>query len=251
MSKYTERAKKALVLARDEAKRFNHAYLGTEHLLLGVVGVDQGIAGKVLHALGVDLPRLRETLMFMIGRGDSASIDDLVPTPRAEQALTAAAQEAADLGHDYIGTEHLLLGLLCSDSTGDDRSAALRMLAGLGVDLAVVRAQVLQAVVPASRATRTRDHVVTCRVDDRVLGALDALVEAGVYTTRSEAAARLILAGLEANHALLDKVYAAVSEIRRVRADTHALTRDWADTAAVLPLVDGAGRDDAAAATEG
>jgi len=222
MSAYTERAKKALALAGDEARRFDHAYLGTEHILLGVSGVDQGIAGKVLHALGVDLPRLRETLMFMIGRGDGAPVDDLVPTPRAEQALAAAAREAADLGHDYIGTEHLLLGLLHADSTDDKPSAALRMLAGLGVDLATVRAQVLQALAPASRATRTRDHVVTCRVDDHVLGALDALVEAGVYTTRSEAAARLILAGLDANHALLDKRCTPPSPRSGVSGQTRA-----------------------------
>lgn len=238
--KQTEQARKALVLAKNEARRFNHSYLGTEHMLLGLVAVEQGIAGTVLRAFGVDLPRMRETVVFMIGRGegDANAADEPPATPRAERALAAAAQEAGDLDHRYIGTEHLLLGLLSADNGDAGASAAMRILAGLGLDPTEIRSRVLQAIAPTGAAPRTRDNVVTCRVDDRVLGALDALVEAGVYTTRSEAAARLIMAGLEANRALLDKVYAAATRIQRVRAETQELARPWADTKVDLPAPD-------------
>jgi hypothetical protein len=112
---------------------------------------------------------------------------------------------------------------------------AVVLLDDLGIDLEAVRRQVLEVVARPGVATtgksptviRTRDNVVTCRVDDRALAALDALVEAGVYSTRSEAAARLILAGIEANGPLLEKVYANVAEIRRIREQTQHLTRDW------------------------
>jgi len=238
--KYTERANRALALGGNEARRFNHAYLGTEHLFLGLVAVEEGVAAKALAPLGVDLPRVREAMMLIIGRGDGDGVDDPTPTPRLKQVLAAAEREAADLGHPYIGTEHLLLALFGKDEWDIQPSAAMRVLASLGLEPARVREQVLGLLGPSTAVARTRDHVVTCRVDERVLAALDALVEGGVYATRSEAAARLILAGLDANRPLLERVYAAVATIRQVRQETQALTREWASAEVHLPTA-GAG----------
>ena len=237
--KFTERAKKVLSLAEEEARRFDHNYIGAEHLLLGMVREGGGIAAKVLGSLGVDEARLRETLTFVVGRGKGNVGVELALTPRAKLAIELAVEEARALRHGYIGTEHLLIGLV--QPKGENMAQTL--LDRLGIPLEQVRQatlDIVQAAGPAGRGgdrkvgggamidvARPRDNVVTCRVDTQTLDALDALVEAGVYDTRSAAAARLIRAGLEANQPLLEKVYAAVAEIRRVREETQRLVRMW------------------------
>ena len=235
--KFTERAKKVLVLAQQEAGRFNHNYIGTEHLLIGVAAEGQGVGARMLTSFGVDLPRLREQLTLIVGRGDRVVIGDISLTPRAKRVIELAVEESRALRHNYIGTEHLLLGVANPSVNG----ISCGMLERCGVDLAALRKATLDYLAeeaqrllgaPAESATapataRPRDNVVTCRVDDQTLGALDALVEAGVHTTRSEAAARLILAGIQANQALFQRVNDAVAEIRRVRAETQALVRMW------------------------
>jgi ATP-dependent Clp protease ATP-binding subunit ClpA len=239
--RFTDRAKKVLVLAQEEALRFNHNYIGTEHLLVGLVVEGNGIAAKVLANFGLDPPRVREAFAFRIGRGDQPVKGELLFAPRAKRVIEFAMDEARALNHNYVGTEHLLLGLIRREEGTDRQPVAIMLLNELGVDLERVREQLIQVVWGAPRGTaaagtpsvhvpvvqRTRDNVVTCRVDDRALGALDALVEAGVYTTRSEAAARLITAGIEANQALLERVYANVAEIRRIREQTQKLTESW------------------------
>lgn len=110
--KFTERAKKVLVLAQEEAQRFNHNYIGTEHLLLGLVREGEGIAAKVLSNLGVELQKVRSAVEFIIGRGDRMVIGDISLTPRAKKVIELAVEEARRLNHNYIGTEHLLLGLV-------------------------------------------------------------------------------------------------------------------------------------------
>jgi ATP-dependent Clp protease ATP-binding subunit ClpA len=149
--------------------------------------------------------------------------------------IDLAVEEAGALGHSYVGTEHLLLALT---HTGDhvlEGAVAVGLLQGLGVDPAQVRVRVMQTLMGAAGSARTRDNVVTCRVDDRTLAALDAMVEVGVYTTRSEAAARLIVAGIEANQPLLEKVYAAAAQIRRVREDAQKPTQVWTATETATP----------------
>src|SRR2546430_9465475 len=110
--KFAERARKVLQLAQEEAQRFNHNYIGTEHLLLGMIREHQGAAAKVLASLGVELERAREAVEFIIGRGDRTVIGDIGLTPRAKKVIELSADEARRLGHHYIGTEHLLLGLV-------------------------------------------------------------------------------------------------------------------------------------------
>jgi ATP-dependent Clp protease ATP-binding subunit ClpC len=110
--KFTERAKKVLVLAQEEAQRFNHNYIGTEHLLLGLVREGEGIAAKVLSNLGVELNKVRSAVEFIIGRGDRMVIGDISLTPRAKKVIELSVEEARRLNHNHIGTEHLLLGLV-------------------------------------------------------------------------------------------------------------------------------------------
>src|SRR6476659_9208741 len=110
--KFTERARKVLQLAQEEAQRFNHNYIGTEHLLLGLVREGDGVAARVLNNMGVQLPKVRSAVEFIIGRGEGAVIGDIGLTPRAKKVIELAVDEGRRMNHHYIGTEHLLLGLL-------------------------------------------------------------------------------------------------------------------------------------------
>src|SRR5215207_4583420 len=109
--KFTERAKRVLVLSQQEAQRFNHNYIGTEHLLLGLVHEGTGIAAQVLRNLGLELSKVRSAVLFRIGKGDRMVIGDISLTPRAKKVIELAVQEARRLNHNHIGTEHLLLGM--------------------------------------------------------------------------------------------------------------------------------------------
>jgi ATP-dependent Clp protease ATP-binding subunit ClpA len=139
--KFTERARKVLSLAQEEAQRFNHNYIGTEHLLLGLVRDGDGVAAKVLSNLGVELNKVRSTVEFIIGRGDRIVLGDIGLTPRSKQVIALAADEARLLGHQYIGTEHLLLGLV-----REGEGIAAGVLESLGVNLEKVRAETLRVL---------------------------------------------------------------------------------------------------------
>ncbi|HWO73692.1 MAG TPA: Clp protease N-terminal domain-containing protein, partial [Dehalococcoidia bacterium] len=110
--KFTERARRVLTLAQEEAQRFNHNYIGTEHLLLGLVREGDGVAAKVLNSLGVELSKVRSAVEFIIGRGEKSPSGEIGLTPRAKKVIELAVEEARRLNHSYIGTEHLLLGLV-------------------------------------------------------------------------------------------------------------------------------------------
>src|SRR6516225_2651880 len=130
--KFTERARKVLQLAQEEAQRFNHNYIGTEHLLLGLVREGEGVAAKVLGNLGVE---------FNIGRGDRTVAGDIGLTPRAKKVIELSVDEARRLNHHYIGTEHLLLGLV-----REGEGIAAGVLESLGVNLEKVRTQTIQVL---------------------------------------------------------------------------------------------------------
>ena len=147
--KFTERAKKVLVLAQEEAQRFNHNYIGTEHLLLGLVLEGEGVAAKVLSNLGVELNKVRSAVEFIIGRGNRMVIGDVNLTPRAKKVIELAVEEARRLNHNYIGTEHLLLGLV-----REGEGIAAGVLESLGVNLEKVRTQVIQVVNQSGSGTR-------------------------------------------------------------------------------------------------
>jgi hypothetical protein len=110
--KFTERARRVLTLAQEEAKHFNHDYIGTEHFLLGLLREKEGVAAKVLTKLGASLSDVRSALELILVHGEKPSTSDIGLTPRAKRVIELAISEARQLGHNYIGTEHLLLGLL-------------------------------------------------------------------------------------------------------------------------------------------
>ena len=134
--KFTERARRVLTLAQEEAQRFNHSYIGTEHLLLGLVREGDGVAAKVLANLGVELNKVRSAVEFIIGRGDRQASGEIGLTPRAKKVIELAVDEARRLQHSYIGTEHLLLGLV-----REGEGIAAGVLESLGVNLERVRAE--------------------------------------------------------------------------------------------------------------
>src|SRR5690349_24133883 len=144
--KFTERARKVLQLAQEEAQRFNHNYIGTEHLLLGLVREGEGVAAKVLGNLGVELNKVRSAVEFIIGRGDRIVLGDIGLTPRAKKVIELAVDEARRLNHHYIGTEHLLLGLV-----REGEGIAAGVLESLGVNLEKVRTQTIQVLSQTSQ----------------------------------------------------------------------------------------------------
>jgi len=137
-NRLTEGVRKVLQLAQEEAQRFNHNYIGTEHLLLGLLRAGDGVAARVLNNMGVQLPKVRSAVEFAIGRGEEAVIGDIGLTPRAKKVLELAVDEGRRLNHHYIGTEHLLLGLV-----REGEGIAAGVLESLGVNLEKVRAQVM------------------------------------------------------------------------------------------------------------
>ncbi len=134
--KFSERARKVLSLAQEEAQRFNHNYIGTEHILLGLVRETEGVAARVLANVGVDLNKVRSAVEFIIGRGDKPAQGEIGLTPRAKKVVELAVDEARRMNHTYIGTEHLLIGLL-----REGEGVAAGVLESLGVNLEKVRGE--------------------------------------------------------------------------------------------------------------
>lgn len=138
-NRFTERAQRVILIAQEEAKRLNHDYVGTEHLLLGLIALGEGVAAQVLANLGVDLRRVRAEIEKIVGTGDNVMLLGEIPfTPRAKKVLELAVEEAQNMGHNYVGTEHLLLGLI-----REEEGVAARVLENLGVRLDVVREEVI------------------------------------------------------------------------------------------------------------
>ena len=134
--KFSERARKVLSLAQEEAQRFNHNYIGTEHILLGLVRETEGVAARVLSSLSVDLSKVRSAVEFIIGRGEKPAQGEIGLTPRAKKVVELAVDEARRMNHTYIGTEHLLIGLL-----REGEGVAAGVLESLGVTLDKVRSE--------------------------------------------------------------------------------------------------------------
>ena len=137
--RFTDRARRVVVLAQEEARRLNHNYIGTQHVLLGLIHDDEGIAAKALGLLGISLGAVRQQVEEIIGRGQQAPSGHIPFTPRAKEVLELSLREALLLGHNYIGTEHILLGLI-----REGEGVAAQVLVKLGADLSRVRQQVIQ-----------------------------------------------------------------------------------------------------------
>jgi ATP-dependent Clp protease ATP-binding subunit ClpC len=138
--RFTDRARRVVVLAQEEARLLNHDYIGTEHILLGLIHEGEGVAAMALERLGISLPAVRAQVEEVVGHGGSSPASGHIPfTPRAKKVLELALREALQLGHNYIGTEHLLLGLV-----REGEGVAAQVLVKLGANLSRMREEVLQ-----------------------------------------------------------------------------------------------------------
>jgi len=155
--RFTDRARRVVVLAQEEARMLNHNYIGTEHLLLGLIHEGEGVAAKALESLGISLEAARQQVEEIIGQGQQAPSGHIPFTPRAKRILELSLREALQLGHNYIGTEHILLGIVC-----EGEGVAAQVLVRLGADSNRVRRQVieqssstgLEATLMEARASR-------------------------------------------------------------------------------------------------
>ena len=144
MSNFTPRAQQVLALARKEADRFNHNFVGTEHLLLGLIKLGQGVAVNVLQKMGLDLETVRLEVEKQVGTGpDQKQAGNIPYTPRVKKVLNLASKEAKALAHTYVGTEHILLGLL-----REGEGVAARVLKNLDVDIEETRQEILRELDP-------------------------------------------------------------------------------------------------------
>ncbi len=153
---FTERARRSIVLAQEEAQRLGNNYIGTEHLLLGIISEGESVAAKVLENLGVNLQKVRGEVEAIVGKGSQTTQQEMVFTPRAKRVIELAFEEARALAHNYIGTEHLLLGLV-----REGEGVAARVLSNLGVDPAKIRSEITKllgvetSVAPQKERTKT------------------------------------------------------------------------------------------------
>jgi ATP-dependent Clp protease ATP-binding subunit ClpA len=165
--RFTDRARRVVVLAQEEARMLNHNYIGTEHILLGLIHEGEGVAAKALESLGISLEAVRQQVEEIIGQGQQAPSGHIPFTPRAKKVLELSLREALQLGHNYIGTEHILLGLI-----REGEGVAAQVLVTLGADLNRVREQVLQLLgdSESERAGEMEAGLVRLPGDVRLVG---------------------------------------------------------------------------------
>jgi len=154
--KFTERARRVLTAAQEEAQHLNHNYIGTEHILLGLIREEEGVAAKVLINMAVTLSKVRSAVEYIIGRGEKATTGEIGLTPRAKRVIELAIDEARRLGHNYIGTEHLLLGLL-----HEGEGVAAGVLESFGITLEQARAEVVRALSQTTAKPKTTRSTTT------------------------------------------------------------------------------------------
>ena len=242
--RFTDRSRRVVVLAQEEARMLDHNYIGTEHILLGLIREGEGYAARALESLGISLDAVRQQVEEIIGRGQEAPSGPVPFTPRAKKVLELSLRESLQLGHNYIGTEHILLGLI---REGD--GVAAQVLVRLGADLDRVRQQVIQLLHgyqgqdvesavsrPGSRipAGLPDDALVRFDALDRRLTALERWVsmqpdledlDREIAQVRHEKEAAVGRQDSEAATALRDKE-------RQLLADRADREKEWAGSAA-------------------
>lgn len=171
--KFSERARRVLTSAQDEAQRLNHSYIGTEHLLLGLIREEEGVGAKVLTSLGVTLTKVRSAVEYIIGRGEKAATGEIELTPRAKRVIELAIDEARHLGHNYIGTEHLLLGLL-----HEGEGVAASVLESFGITLEQARTETTKLLTQSLTRPRTTRSATKTPLLDQMGVDLTALARA-------------------------------------------------------------------------
>jgi hypothetical protein len=148
--RFTERARHVVVFAQEEARAFKHNYIGTEHILLGLLREEEGMAARVLASLEITTDTVRNRIGEIVGYGEEAAVGQIPFTPRAKKVLELALREALEIGHNYIGTEHILLGL-----ARENEGVAARIMLDLGVDDERVRGEVLKGLGPPGIGSMT------------------------------------------------------------------------------------------------
>jgi len=154
--RFTERARQVVVLAQDEARALKHNYIGTEHLLLGLLRQEKGLAARVLESLGITVEEVRYQVARLIGQGDEVTQGMIRFTPRAKKVLELSLREAVDLQHDYIGTEHILLAIV-----RENEGVAARILLAFDADAETIRSEVIRMLSegePPDREDVSRPH---------------------------------------------------------------------------------------------
>lgn len=244
--RFNDRAKRVLALAQDEAIRFNHNYIGVEHLLLGLVREGEGVAARVLESLGVDLSKLRTSVEFMVGRGESTTTpSEITLSPRTKKVVELAIDEARKLGHSHVGTEHLLLGLVRGGE-----SIASHALESLGVELEKIRHQVIATLgqhaagigAPAGSPLRVDDPMrrVTALAQNEALGLAQTWVGTehlvlGLISangTRAQTALRSLGVTLDGARALVAKLPPPNAEWKTSELTMTFLTRRFLERSA-------------------
>ena len=246
--RFTDRARRVVVLAQDEARRLDHNYIGTEHILLGLIHEGEGVAAKALQSLGISLDAVRQQVEEIIGRGQQTPSGHIPFTPRAKKVLELSLRESLQLGHTYIGTEHILLGLI---REGD--GVAAQVLVRLGADLNRVRQQVIellhghQAEEPASAASAERELRLLPGVQARLeaieqrLTAIEQRVGTGPET--SDLDEQIAQVRREKESAVDARDYERAASLRNrekellkeLRASKAALREQWAAEHPALP----------------
>ena len=202
--RFTDRARRVVVLAQEEARLLNHNYIGTEHILLGLIHEGEGVAAKALESLGISLEAVRAQVEEIIGHGGQAPSGHIPFTPRAKKVLELSLREALQLGHNYIGTEHILLGLI-----REGEGVAAQVLVKLGADLSRVRQQVIQllsgyagtkeaggqgaaAAVPGRRSRRVRSSSTSSAATSRSSRARRSSTRSSGASARSSASMQVL-----------------------------------------------------------
>ena len=139
--RFTERARQVVVLAQEEARTLKHNYIGTEHILLGLLREEEGLAARVLESLDITVERVRAQVVRIVGSGEEVTSGQIPFTPRAKKVLELALREALTLGHNHVGTEHLLLGMV-----RENEGVGVRILAELGADAERIRDEVIRSL---------------------------------------------------------------------------------------------------------
>ncbi len=218
--RFTDRARRVVVLAQEEARMLNHSHIGTEHILLGLIHEGEGVAAKALRELGISLEAARQQVEQMIGPGQQPPSGHIPFTPRAKKVLELALRETSDLGHNYVGTEHILLGLV-----REGEGVAVEVLAALGADRVRVRQQVVQLLYPSGRGVTSYGPRLGKRARTRLVE--DALARIDALDRRLAAIERWV--GMRPD---LDEVDQKIAQLRREK-EAAIDTQDF-ETAAAL-----------------
>jgi ATP-dependent Clp protease ATP-binding subunit ClpA len=220
--RFTDRARRVVVLAQEEARLLNHNYVGTEHLLLGLIHEGQGVAAMALESLGISLQAVRAEVEEIIGRGQRTPSGHIPFTPRAKKVLELSLREAKQLGHNYIGTEHILLGLI-----REGEGVAAQVLVKLAADLSRARGQVIGLLSgdAGTEEAAARTRLVRLTVPDDLLEAQEQFAQ-----VRREKEAAINAEDFDQAAALRDKE----QQLLRMLVERELEWRAGVDLAAVV-----------------